>query len=162
MTAYRTDTMEVFDTYTIKKITKVEETNSLHASDVEIGNEEASKMNAEKMIELSSVKVVDTSDQEVEGYTITVNEEELKAITETSKDGGSYDLTITASKEETLTTSIKVTVLAETVSNGSQTTSTGSGVKTGDTTGVTNWMWLLLASGFVMTGVFILKKRKES
>ena len=119
-------------------------------------------MNAEKMIELSSVKVVDTSDQEVEGYTITVNEEELKAITETSKDGGSYDLTITASKEETLTTSIKVTVLAETVSNGSQTTSTGSGVKTGDTTGVTNWMWLLLASGFVMTGVFILKKRKES
>ena len=161
MTAYRTDTMEVFDTYTIKKITKLEET-SLHASDVEIGYEEASKMNAEKMIELSSAKVVDTSNQEVEGYTITVNEEELKAITEASKDGGSYDLTITASKEETLTTSIKVTVLAKTVSTGSETTPTGSVVKTGDTTGVANWIWLLLASGFVMTGVFILKKRKES
>ncbi|MFV0393439.1 MAG: metallophosphoesterase, partial [Coprobacillaceae bacterium] len=100
MTAYRTDTMEVFDSYSIKKTVETEAEYVLQVNDVEIGYEEILKMSAEDIIARCGAKVINTiTNEEVDVYDITVDEEALEAVKKAPETGGSYEITITATEK---------------------------------------------------------------
>lgn len=174
MTAYRTDTMEVFDTYTIKKtkedVVDTTEEYILSANDVNLTYKEATTLSEEDIIKLVDAKVINAETKEATDvvYDITVNTEELKAIAETDTKGGSYTLTLTATpavsarveQDNTLTKSITVKVSAK--NSASTDPNAGSGANTGDTTGVSNLMWMLLLSGFVVSAVYLRKQNKKA
>ena len=168
MSAYRTDTMEVFDTYTIKKTKEdiSESKYALHANDIELTYENAIGLSESDIIKLADAKVINVETNEVAdtAYDIKVNAEELKAIVEAKGKEGSYTLTLTATPTMSARgrndNSLKRTIMVNVAAKNNP-SSVGEGANTGDTTGVSSLMWMLLICGFVVSGIYLNKQGKK-
>lgn len=148
MTAYRTDTMEEFDTYTIKKVS--EESKDVDITKLSSLLDKAKAIDTSKYTE-ASVSVLLDAIKDAEAIIKKYNDPVQSA--EVTQEEVNQALTKLQSAMDALV------LKSEKTNTG---TSSGNKINTGDTTGVQGWMWLLLASGFAISGGYRIKKKKES